>query len=196
MGEVRRAVKRNAKQVLRGHWGRASAILLILLGACLILALLENGIRSALGLSAYLDVNGTAGYYPDDLLNTGLDYLLFSLGMALFGLMFTAPLYIGAAGWFLERTGGGEEPVSDIFWPYGCKTFFSAIWLKILIFFGRILWGLLLLAPPAGIFGWTVYALSGPAPSPGVEALCITALAASLALLLLAAVFWAAMVTR
>lgn len=196
MSEVRKAIKRNAKRAMQGAWGRAAVVLIILVAVGAALGLLELAFQTQLGLRPYLDAAGTPADYLDDVLNTTWPYLLFSGVAGLVVLILVAPMEIGVADWYMCRTDGEDLPVSAIFWPYGCKTFWSAIWLKLLTYGGSMLWGMLFFVLPMAGLGWATYGIYTGGLDTAAQALNVVAVVASVLLFVLASVFLSAMLSR
>ncbi len=196
MTDLRRMIKKNARRALSGSWGIAVAIVLVSLSLWMVISLLESGIQDLLGLQPYIDVYNTPENFMDDLPNTTPLFLWVTVGMALLAVVTGAPLAIGVNDWFLGLTEGRAPSFGLIFRPYGSRTFFRSIWLRLAVYLRTLLWAVFLTAVPIGVLVFSAWFLEIGAHTAAEQALSLMGILLGGGLLLVSIIFLAAAAAR
>lgn len=147
--KLRRLIKENASRALRFHWCRATSIALIALIFCSIFVSLEGLLSAVFGLPAFVDPFATPELHIDDIPNVS------PVAMAIMGIISVlyfavlSPLAMGIMRWFFFIGDGRAESTITIFeFFFTPSQFWKAIWLRMSLFFRRLLWSVVFLAVP------------------------------------------------
>lgn len=146
---LRQAIKYNAKKSLRGNWGRAILILLIMIGVSLLLSILTGAVFGALGyenIEITADLFGTISYVIEEKVEAGP--AIVSVLFSFIHLCIIAPLSLGVTDWALELSDGRVRPVSHIFWAFDNAAMYRSVWLEIVIAIKTGIFSALVLAIP------------------------------------------------
>ncbi len=127
-------IKRNSRLALRGNWGRAIILLLLMMGAGMVLSGLQQGAMMIFVPAASATPPPGPKASPQDLLGylsgavSLAEWIIISLHTLLTILLVT-PVALGAMRWFYNLVHGKRLPVSDTFLslayvtaaPYGTR---------------------------------------------------------------------------
>ncbi|HWP51084.1 MAG TPA: DUF975 family protein [Clostridia bacterium] len=147
--KLRRLIKQNARRALQRHWSRAAAIALIALIFCFLFVALEMLLSSLFGLSAYVDPFATPELFIDDMPNVTPVAMAVAFVVAVLYFLVLAPLTLGLMRWFFLLGDGKAEHTMAIFdYFLTAAQFWRVLWLKVCLFFKRLLWSVVFLAGP------------------------------------------------
>ncbi len=198
-------LKRNSKLALRGSWGRAILIILILMGVSLLISTL-----SQITTSIFV-VHPTSGNpmmepnYLDDpasafakAFNFSIPEWIIMAARAIMSLLLVTPLSLGAIRWYYSLVHGQKLPLSEIFYFFESgKAYGRAICYEFLVGIRTFLWSILFFIVPGGIFGISIYFLSGTEELPrSTSAIASTGIFLAVILAILAMIFYAACINR
>jgi uncharacterized membrane protein len=197
-------IKRNSKRALKGSWGRAVTLALLVFGATLLLSVLQQA-----AIEMFV-TPGTPQPFapppPDADFSRFAAYIFSAFPLAEWIIIgvFTAlmmliivPVEMGAARWFYGLVRGDKQPVSDAFYYFESgRRYGRSVWYSVNVGLRTFLWSLLFFAVPGGLLGYSAWWLSRADVTRAQSAAAtIGAFIASM-LLILAAVFFSACVSR
>jgi uncharacterized membrane protein len=196
-------IKRNSKRALKGNWGKAVTLTLLVFGAVTLFAILQQAalemfvtsrVPQAAPLPPNADFAQIAGYVAQAI--PLAEWIIIGAFSALMVLIIT-PVEMGAARWFYALVHGEKQPLSEAFWYFESgRRYGRSIWFGVNLGLRGFFWSLLFFAVPGGLLGYSAYWLSREDVTRAQSAAAtIGALVAS-CLMLLAAVFYAACVSR
>ena len=160
--KLRKLIKQNGKRCLYNNWGKAIAIVLLLLAVGLLFTLVELCINMVFGIPQIMDV-GNDGYFLNDLPNTSLLSMALTLIMACGSFLILAPLEMGVTSWYYSLSEGESPEILHIFNCFSGKYYFRALSLQIHLWGRRLLLALLYFALPLAVFAASVLCLEfGP----------------------------------
>lgn len=144
-------VKQDAKGLLKGQWGKAIAILFMLIGMGLFFILFEAILAIALHLVGNIDTYGGL------VLNTTAEGVFYSLILtaciAFLTFLVMTPFWTGIQCWYYNLAQDNDNTLGTVFVFFsGAKLFFKALGLKILIFLRVFLLALAAIVPCAVVF--------------------------------------------
>ena len=113
--EFHQRIKKGARNALRGHWGKAIAILMVFGGVLLLLSTLEQFLYLIFHYSGYLDVLQSPEFYLDDILDYHLGPLLITGSICILWLLLIPPMIYGIASWYYHLSGGSPKEFSAVF---------------------------------------------------------------------------------
>lgn len=137
----RRKVKANAKRALKGSWGKAICIVIIVAVIITIFSLVEVLFYALLDLGVYVDPSNTKGNHFDDVLNISPLALAITLGVCVVAFLILSPVAVGVKRWFYRVVEGERQPISMIFDDFGpVSRFFRAVglWINLGVRIGLI----------------------------------------------------------
>ena len=159
---LRKLVKQNGKRCLYNNWGKAVAIVLLMLAVSLLFTIVELIIGLVFGTPQMVDVQND-GYWLNNLPNTSLLSIALTAIIAIGSFLITAPLKLGVTRWYYELTEGESPEILSIFNCFSSRQYFRALSLQIHILGRMLLWALLYFALPAAVLGASIWALDyGP----------------------------------
>ncbi len=148
--KLRRLIKQNARRALQRHWSRAASIALVALIFCFLFVALEMLLSAVFGLPAYVDPFATPDIYLDDLPNVSPVAMAVSFAVAGLYFLVLTPLSMGVLRWFFLLGDGKVEPTAVILhYFHAAGPFWRVLWLKVCLFFRRLLWSVAFLIVPA-----------------------------------------------
>ncbi|MBE6898987.1 MAG: hypothetical protein E7475_08305, partial [Ruminococcaceae bacterium] len=155
---LRKLVKQNGKRCLYNNWGKAVAIVLLMLAVSLLFTIVELIIGLVFGTPQMVDVQND-GYWLNNLPNTSLLSIALTAIIAIGSFLITAPLKLGVTRWYYELTEGESPEILSIFNCFSSRQYFRALSLQIHILGRMLLWALLYFALPAAVLGASIWAL-------------------------------------
>ncbi len=195
-------IKRNSRLALKGNWGRATVILLLMLGAGAVLSGLQQGaiMIFAPGPTAIPQPGPDAA--PGELfgylysaVNTA-EWLITGLYVLLTALLVT-PVSLGAMRWFYNLVHGKRLPVADVFYFFEAgRRYGRAVWYEISITVRTLLWSLLFFAVPGCLMTYSVWRLAGEGLTRAQTATAGMGVLLASVLMLLASLFYSVCVMR
>ena len=160
--KLRKLVKQNGKRCLYNNWGKAIAIVLLMLAVSLLFTIVELIIVMVFGTPQMVDV-GNDGYWLNNLPNTSLLSIALTAIIAVGAFLVTAPLKLGITRWYYELSEGDSPEILSIFNCFSSRQYFRALSLQIHILGRMILWALLYFALPIVVLGASLWVLDyGP----------------------------------
>ena len=160
--KLRKLVKQNGKRCLYNNWGKAIAIVLLMLAVSLLFTIVELIIGMVFGTPQMVDV-GNDGYWLNNLPNTSLLSIALTAIIAVGAFLVTAPLKLGITRWYYELSEGDSPEILSIFNCFSSRQYFRALSLQIHILGRMILWALLYFALPIVVLGASLWVLDyGP----------------------------------
>ncbi len=142
---IRRNIKARARDMLRGSWGTAILILVLVLLVSLGFNMLQMGLQSAFGLYSVQEV--IESYEPSNVYELfdmfrvlGPTYLLsFVMTVLIFFVM--TPITFGVTDWFMQLMSGTKQDVSYVFnWLGDGKKYLRALGATFLVDLKSFLW--------------------------------------------------------
>ena len=160
--KLRKLVKQNGKRCLYNNWGKAIAIVLLMLAVSLLFTIVELIIGMVFGTPQMVDA-GNDGYWLNNLPNTSLLSIALTAIIAVGAFLVTAPLKLGITRWYYELSEGDSPEILSIFNCFSSRQYFRALSLQIHILGRMILWALLYFALPIVVLGASLWVLDyGP----------------------------------
>jgi len=149
--QLRRLIKKNAMLALRMHWCRAAAVSLIVLLFWAAFSTMENIATVAFKVPPFVD--GTSPDISlDNLPNTSPIALALMIFIGILSFFITAPLKLGATRWYYYLTDGIALTTVEIFdYFFSVRKYFGALFIEVILFFKKLFWSVLFLAPPAAM---------------------------------------------
>ncbi len=152
MSGLYRTIKQNSKLAMKGNWGKATAIVLILTGIALFFRTIEYIIALAANIPTFLDVAGTSLNFLDDQINIQIPSIILTASITLLTFLTLIPLGVGLCRWFYLIAEGKKPEVLDLFYFFSSvKLFFRSIWLAVQIGVCMLLWTVLFLLPSSAL---------------------------------------------
>jgi uncharacterized membrane protein len=196
-------IKRNSKRALKGNWGRAVTLAMLVFGATLLLSILQQAALEMFvvnrGQDAALPPPGAslqqiAAYIAQAF--PLAEWIIIGVFTALM-MLIIMPVEMGAARWFYGLVRGQKQPVSEAFYYFESgRRYGRSVWYCVNVGLRGCLWSLLFFAVPGGLFGYSAWWLNRADVTRAQSAAAtIGALIASM-LLILAAVFYSVCVSR
>lgn len=146
--KLRAQIKKNARDAMRGSWGKAAAIILVFAGVSLLFTYLEQILFTLFEVPGFVDPMNTPAMFLDDRLNSSWPALVITGGIWLIQFVLFAPLMLGAFRWFYRAVGGEHPPFAAVFEYYGsAKAFGKAVWLRLHVTVRAAAVGLVVLFP-------------------------------------------------
>ncbi len=146
--KLRAQIKKNARDAMRGNWGKAAAIILLFSGVSLLFAYLEQILFTLFEVPGFVDPLNTPAMFLDDSLNSSWPALAITGGIWLIQFVLFAPLILGAFRWFYRVVGGEHPPFAAVFEYYSsAKAFGKALWLRLHVMIRAAAIGLVVLFP-------------------------------------------------
>ncbi|MCL2057288.1 MAG: DUF975 family protein [Oscillospiraceae bacterium] len=144
-------LKRNSKTAIRGGYGRAALILLLLTGVWLVIGTFLMIATSAINSGVLLSnptmepqTDHTAMLEDNLVLFTGVQIL-----SALFGLFLLTPLSLGVTGWYLSVVKGKPEPFGAVFGFFErAGRYFCSVWYGLNMSLRTLFWAFAFFALP------------------------------------------------
>ncbi len=159
---LRKLVKRNGKRCLYNNWGKAIAIVLLMLAVSLLFTIVELIIGMVFGAPQMVDT-GNDGYWLNNLPNTSLLSIALTSIIAVGSFLINTPLKLGITRWYYELSEGESPEILSIFNCFSSRQYFRSLSLQIHILGRKILWAILYFALPTAVLGASVWALDyGP----------------------------------
>ena len=160
--KLRKLVKRNGKRCLYNNWGKAVAIVLLMLAVSLLFTMIEMIIGLVFGAPQIVNV-GNDGYWLNNLPNTSWLSIALTSIIAVGSFLITTPLKLGVTRWYYELSEGESPELLSIFNCFSGRQYFRALSLQIHILGRMLLWALLYFALPAAVLGASLWVLNyGP----------------------------------
>lgn len=145
---IRRLLKLNARRALRGRWGQAAAVALMVLAISFLFNLFEGVLNATLGIAPFEDVLMTPDNLFDDTANTSAPALLVAFTAAVLSFVILTPLGLGVQRWFYRIGEGVSEEISTAFEFFGSvRLFLRSLGLSCSLWIRSALWSGLFLLP-------------------------------------------------
>ena len=159
---LRKQIKYNGKRCLYNNWGKAIAIVLLMLSIALLFTIVELIIGMVVGtpqLVPYANENAWITNLP----NTSLLSIALTMIMAVGAFLLTAPLKLGTTRWYYELSEGESPEVLSIFNCFSSRQYFRALSLQIHTLGRMLLWALIYFVIPAALLAAALWVLDyGP----------------------------------
>lgn len=195
-------LKRNSKLALRGSWGRAIIILLIVMGVSTLITVFTQIAASVFVTAPMLDDSTMAQYdtvweFAEEFRLGTAEWIIFGASVIL-SLLLMSPLSLGQARWYYNLVHGGSMPVTELFFYFETgRAYARSLLYEINIGIRSMLWMILFYAPPSAVFGVALFFLSGNGELSRVGLMTATSgIFLSAVLFILATLFYAACVCR
>lgn len=142
---IRRNIKARARDMLRGSWGAAILIFVLVSLVTLGFNMLQMGLQSALGLSSVDEVMNN--FEPSnvnelfDMFRMLSSSYILSLVMGVLAFLVMAPLSFGQTDWFMQLMSGTRQDVSYVFnWLGDGKKYLRSLMATFLVNLKSFLW--------------------------------------------------------
>lgn len=145
---MHKLLKLNARRALRGRWGPAAAVTLMVLAIGFLFNLFEGVLNVTLGVAPFDDVRMTPNNLFDDLANTSALALSIAFATAALAFVITTPLSLGVQRWFYRLGEGVLDEISTAFEFFGTfRLFWKSLLLCCSVWVRSALWSALFLLP-------------------------------------------------
>lgn len=195
-------LKRNSKLALRGSWGRAIIILLIVMGVSTLVTVITQTAISIFTVNPMLDnpVTGKSSTFMElaqDFRFSAAEWVILGVSSIL-SLLLVAPLSLGATRWYYSLVHGKSLPITEMFYYLETgKAYFRAVFYEINISVRSMIWMILFYISPSAVLGISIFFLSGSTELSRAGLMTATGgIFLSAALYILATIFYAACVCR
>lgn len=182
--------KQNAKKALKGRWGGAIAVVLMLCAIWLLFSILESVFTIFFGLPDFNEILNSF-LLGQPLPPAAVPSVIISGVFAVLGFLVLTPLRLGMINWLYQLTGGQPREISSLFSFFEAPSLFlKALLLRVGIWVRMAFWGILCMLP--GVV-FTVFGdyLARPEASSGDHALAAAGITLGSVLFLLgAAALW------
>lgn len=159
---LRKQIKYNGKRCLYNNWGKAVAIVLLMMSVALLFTVVELIISLVFGTPQFVDY-GNDGYWLNNLPNTSLLSIVLTAIMSLGAFLVTAPLNLGITRWYYELSEGESPEILSIFNCFSSRQYFRALSLQIHTLGRMLIWALIYFALPAALLAASIWAMNyGP----------------------------------
>lgn len=195
-------LKRNSKLALRGNWGRAIIILLIVMGVSSFITAVTQ-IAAGVFIPDSMIYNPAIGNYDTVWELAGefrfgmAEWIIFGTS-AVLSILLVAPLSLGQARWYYNLVHVRSMPVTELFYYFETgRAYARSVLYEINIGIRSLLWMFLFYAPPSAVFGVALFFLSGNEELSRAGLVTATSgIFLSVILFILATIFYAACVCR
>lgn len=195
-------LKRNSKLALRGSWGRAIIILLIVMGVSALITVFTQIAAGVFVTAPILDDSAMEQYdtvwaLAEEFRFGMAEWIIFGAS-AILSLLLMSPLSLGQARWYYNLVHGGSMPLTELFYYFETgKAYARSLLYEINIGIRSMLWMILFYAPPSAVFGVAVFFLSGNEELSRAGLMTATSgIFLSIVLFILATLFYAACICR
>ncbi len=148
---IRPIIKKNARESLKHHWGRAIGILLFLLAVNGIFLLLEQLFYDLLAMNVREEPALVVDFFRGQIRVTS-SMALVTLIFAIVGFVLTTPLMFGMTKWYFHQVGGQRPALLTIFtYFYSVRDLLRALALRVMLAVRLFLWGVLFGLPSAAL---------------------------------------------
>lgn len=149
---LRQKIKFDARRALNGGWPKAICLVLLSLGITTLFSVLEELFILITHTTHYWSLLTAAQITPQMLLSLLEGPLLISALLIFLSVFISAPLNLGLARWYYNRTNGEYEPVSSVFHYFSQgRLLWRSIWYAVQLFVRSWLWGLLFFVPGTAV---------------------------------------------
>lgn len=149
---LRRKIKFDARRALGGGWPKAICLVLLSLGITTLFSVLEELFILITHTTNYWSLLTAAQITPQMLISLSEGPLLISALLIFLSVFISAPLNLGAARWYYNRTQGEYGPVSDVFHFFSQgRLLWRSIWYAVQLFVRSFLWGLVFFVPGTAV---------------------------------------------
>jgi uncharacterized membrane protein len=195
-------IKRNSKRALKGNWGKAVTLTLLLFGALTLFAILQQAAIEMFVSRAPepalpppdADLAQLAGYVAQAI--PPAEWIIVGVFSALMLLIIT-PVEMGAARWFYALVRGEKQPISEAFWYFESgRRYGRSVWYSVNVGLRGFLWSVLFFAVPGGLLGYSSYWLSREDVTRAQSSAATIGVLIASCLMILAALFYSACVSR
>lgn len=146
--KLRKVIKQNGKSCLYNNWGKAIAIVLLLLSVNLLFSMVELVISLVFQIPQMTTAAGGSLTLP----NTSLLSLTLTMIMAIGYFLVMAPLNLGVTEWYYNLTEGQSPDILTLFNCFSSRRYFQSLSLEIHILGRKIVLALLYFALPAAVY--------------------------------------------
>lgn len=194
-------LKRNSKLALRGSWGRAIIILLILMGASTIISALTQISVEIFTENTFTSVHPSDinDFYElaDEFRLSMYEWLVMGISVLL-SVLLISPLALGQMRWYYNLVHSRSMPLTELFYFFESgKSYVRAIGYEINLGIRTLLWMILFYAPPSVVFGVSIFFLSGNRELSRTASITATSgLFVAAVLYVIATIFYAALICR
>ncbi len=134
----RRRLKQETRRSLKGNWGKAVALTVVLLLIPALCTVAEDAVGMFLELEYFEDSLHTPKNHLDNTLYISPAVFLLFVSGTLISFLLSAPLRLGAKGWYLHLVAHDPKPLSDAFRYYTRPSaYLQAVLFETRLFFRR-----------------------------------------------------------
>lgn len=156
---LRKLCKQNGTRCMYNNWGKAVAIVLLLIATSLLFTLLELVINLLLSAPPIVDPQYD-GWYLNNIPSTTILAMTLTSIMTIGSFLIMAPLKMGVISWYYGVSEGDSPEILSIFNYFSSRRYFRALNLEIHLLGRKILWALIYFALPAAIAGASAWLLN------------------------------------
>ena len=140
---IRPIIKKNARESLKHHWGRAIGILLFLFAVNAVFLLLEQLFYYLLSMNGTVEPALVVDLFRGQLRVTW-SMALVTLTFALVSFVLTTPLMFGMTKWYFHQVGGERPSLLTLFtYFYSIRDLARSLALRVMLGVRVLLWGAL-----------------------------------------------------
>ena len=155
---MRKTVKRNAKNAMRTKYGRSMVMVMLLMGINILFYLMDSTMLQVLQLPIFDNIE--AGITPSLIMNINLTIpmIIGNIIMSVLYFLVMAPLYYGVSGWFYRVVGSENCEISSAFNFFESAKLMSKSWhATISVFFRKLIYVILCSIPGTIVTGAGAY---------------------------------------
>ena len=153
-------IKKNARESLKHHWGRAIGILLFLFAVNAVFLLLEQLFYYLLSMNGTVEPALVVDLFRGQLRVTW-SMALVTLTFALVSFVLTTPLMFGMTKWYFHQVGGERPSLLTLFtYFYSIRDLARSLALRVMLGVRVLLWGALF-GLPSAVLAFGIEAAAG-----------------------------------
>ena len=157
---IRPIIKKNARESLKHHWGRAIGILLFLFAVNAVFLLLEQLFYYLLSMNGTVEPALVVDLFRGQLRVTW-SMALVTLTFALVSFVLTTPLMFGMTKWYFHQVGGERPSLLTLFtYFYSIRDLARSLALRVMLGVRVLLWGALF-GLPSAVLAFGIEAAAG-----------------------------------
>lgn len=157
---IRPIIKKNARESLKHHWGRAIGILLFLFAVNAVFLLLEQLFYYLLSMNGTMEPALVVDLFRGQLRVTW-SMALVTLTFALVSFVLTTPLMFGMTKWYFHQVGGERPSLLTLFtYFYSIRDLARSLALRVMLGVRVLLWGALF-GLPSAVLAFGIEAAAG-----------------------------------
>lgn len=148
---LHRQIKMDARRAMTNNWGKALAIVFLMISVYLLFAIVETLVSMLLGIQGAFGYEALLSLFAD-LPDTSIMVVALTGVMSVGSFLVMIPLNLGITRWYYHLTDCQSEDILSIFFCFSTKKMFlRSLWLRILVVVRMALWAVVLYLLPCGL---------------------------------------------